>query len=516
MVAPERRQAMRRPVAAKTGHRIVGVRRMLLGAVTVLLAAIGMLATSGCSDPSQPSHSPSPILTSPLPDSGSPISTGAPLPTATKPPGALSVGAFGAAADGSTDDTAAVLDAARAATSKGVAVWFPRGTYAVGDLTLPRGAALAGAGADGAWLKGRVTFGGDGRVSDLRVGRDGAATRFSDGAANMVFRSVTFVGGGGMDSGEDQGVIRFSAARSAADIRFVACVIDANSANGNGVSMVSNGRAGATYRDITWQRCLFKGSPRMNIEVIQRSDGSGLMNTGYSHIDLLDCAFDPSGSESVSYDAVGAAGECTISGCTFYGAGWNDAYPYGQGIEFNGATRMRFVGNTVYRCRGSMINHSGSVGVDAGTIIKDNVFDGTRTFIKAVPSRAAQTIYFSGVDGAVFSGNVVRTNVGGELAYLAESSNNRFSDNSWTDVRSNGQAYACVLITDSSSSNAFIGDRFETAAGATAVYVRKGSQGTVFRSCVFVLPASGRAASASAVAADPGLTVTRMGDEVRQ
>ena len=52
---------------------------------------------------------------------------------------------------------------------------------------------------DRSWLKGRLSFGGDNRVSDLRVGRDGAATRFTDGAAHTVFRRVAFVGGGGIE-----------------------------------------------------------------------------------------------------------------------------------------------------------------------------------------------------------------------------------------------------------------------------------------------------------------------------
>ena len=229
----------------------------------------------------------------------------------------------------------------------------------------------------------------------------------------------------------------------------------------------------------------------------------------------LDCAFEPSGSENVSYDAVGPAGDSTISGCTFYGSGWNSAYEYGQGVEFNGPTGMRFVGNTVYRCRGSMINHSGVVGVDAGTVIKDNLFDGTRTFIEAIPERASQTIFFSGVGGAVFSGNVVRTDVGGELLYMDESSDNRFSGNTWTDMRPNGHAHACAIITDSSSSNSFVRDRFETAAGAAAVYIRNGSQGTVLRSCTFVLPAAGQAGT-SGITADADLTVTTAGGEVRQ
>jgi hypothetical protein len=498
----DRRLVKRRwfPVGAR---ELISDPGVLLRVAAVLFAAAAAVGVGACGE-DQPSHTPSSSFVTPLQDSGSPTPFSTPSPAATRPPGSLSVAAFGAAGDGETDDTAAVLEAVEAAAAEDAAVWFPPGTYAVGDLQFPGGSELAGAGSGRAWIRGRVTFDGDSAVSDLRAGRDGAATRFADGAAHTVFRRVHFVGGGDMESGEDQGVIRFSAGRSASGIRFEDCVVGANATNGNGVSVVSNGRTGATYRDITWERCLFRGSPRMNVEVIQRPDGSDPMDAGYARLDLIDCTFEPSGSENVSFDAVGPAGDCTVSGCTFYGAGWNLSYPYGQGIEFNGPSNMRFVDNTVYRCRGSMINHGGEVGDRAGTIIRGNVFDGTRTYIGVLPTRAAQTIFFSGVGGATFSDNVVRTDVGGELLYLDESSGNLFTGNTWTDTRPRDRALACAIITDASSANAFVGERFHTAAGH-AVYIDNGSNGTVFRGCVFLPHA--QAGTASRIAVEPGLTV---------
>jgi hypothetical protein len=472
----------------------------------VLLATAGAFALAGCGGTERPERSPDPVLT-PLPDSGSPART--PDPGSTRPRDALSVVAFGAVGDGETDDTAAVLATVRQAASEDAPVWFPRGVYAVGDIALPNQVVLAGAGADRSWLKGRVSFDSESQASDLRVGRDGAATRFADGAAGIEFRRVTFVGGGGMRSGEDQGVIRFSAGRSASDIRFLRCTIGANSADGNGVSMVSGGRTGATYHDISWEQCLFKGSPRMNLEVIQRPGDGDVVDAGYRRLDLVHCTFEPSGSENVSFDAIGPAGDCTISGCVFYGAGWNTAYPYGQGIEFNGPTDMRFVGNTVYRCRGSMINHSSRLGTADGTVISDNVFDATRTYIRATPNRAAQTIFFSGVSGATFSGNTVRSDVGGELLYLDESSGNRFAANTWIDERRQGDALACAIITDASSSNVFHADQFRTAA-ETAVYIHNGSHDTVFRGCVFV-PRHDADGGARRIVAEAGLAVTTDG-----
>jgi hypothetical protein len=426
---------------------------------------------------------------------------------AARPAGALSVTSFGATGDGSSDDRAAVLAAVRAATAKGVAAWFPEGTYAVGDLTVPGGAVLAAAGTELAWLKGRLEFGGNSSVSDLRVGAGGVATRFTGGASHTTFRRVTFVGGGGMSSGEDQGVIRFSAGRAASYIAFVGCTIGANSANGNGVSIVDNGWSSATYDHLTWTRCRFLGSPRMDFECIQRAGGGHPVTTGYRHIDLRDCVFEPSGSEAISFDSpFGNAGHSTISGCTIKGAGKDPAQQFGQGIEYNGTTAMRFIGNTVYRCRSAMINHQGHLGTTTGTVFRGNTFDATKSFISPVPSARVQVIYLANVTGVTFADNVVTSDVGGELMYMDTSSVNVFSGNRWTDTRPASSAYACALITDNSTYNKFLGERFETAAPGAAVYLQNGSDATTFRGCTFVLGGAG-----TAVEADPGLTVTVVG-----
>ena len=212
VMAAERGPAKRRPVAARARNRILAP-RILLGATAVTLAATVVLAAGGCGTPRAATTAPPrAAVTSPMPADESPLPTASPS-LAEKPLGAVSVTAFGAAGDGAADDAAAVIAAVQAAAAKNVAVWFPPGTYAVGDLAMPQGAVLAGPGAGRAWLNGRISFGGDDHVSDLRVGRDGAATRFTDGAAGTTFHRVTFVGGGGMDSGDDQGVIRFSAGR---------------------------------------------------------------------------------------------------------------------------------------------------------------------------------------------------------------------------------------------------------------------------------------------------------------
>lgn len=490
---PARRQRLRRREPGRPSAALVFVLAAAFAAALVALTGCG----SGAGDlPARPSSSPA--------ASATPSSSTAPKPKPTQK--AVSVKSFGAKGDGATDDTAAVRSALAATAGQGVAVTLPPGTYVVGSLVVPQGSTLLGQGTGTSWIKGRVEIGGRVRVADLQLGVDGAALRFANGAAHTLFERVSFVGGGGVDSGEDQGVIRFAGGRSASSIAFVDCAIGANSANGNGVSMVSYGWSGATYRDISWRRCHFASSPRMTFEVIQRFDGAHAPSDGYRRIDLIDCEFEPSGSETISYDAIGDGGYSTISGCTFKGAGWNRAYPYGQGIEFNGATAMRFVGNTVYRCRGAMINHSGGDGVTTGTVIAHNLFDGTVTHITAVPTRPTQTIYFNGVSGARFHDNVIRTDVGGELAYIDSSSDDLFAHNSWTDERPAGSAFACLVLTDASRAVTFDGERFTTAAAGAAAYVQSGTTGTLFKDCVFVLTAG-----ATPVRYDPGLTVEMSG-----
>lgn len=496
---PARRRRPRRDGRGRLGAALAILLAATFAAALAALTGCG----SGAADLQANSSSSSAANVAP-PGSGGLSSSAAPKPKPTQQ--AVSVKSFGAKGDGSTDDTAAIRSALSANAGRGVAVTFPPGTYLVDSLGVPDGSTLLGQGTGTSWIKGRLEIGGRSHLADLQLGDDGAALRFANGAAQTLFERVSFVGGGGMDSGEDQGVIRFSGGRSASSIAFVDCAIGANSADGNGVSMVSNGWSGSTYHDISWRRCRFASSPRMAFEVIQRFDGAHAIIDGYRRIDFSDCEFEPSGSEILSYDAVGDAGYSTISGCTFKGAGWNRAYPYGQGIEFNGATAMRFVGNTVYRCRGAMINHSGRDGATTATVIAHNLFDGTVTHITSVPTRQTQTIYFNAVSGAQVHDNVIRTDVGGELAYIDSSSADLFARNTWTDERPAGRAYACLVLTDASRAVTFDGEQFTTAATGAAAYVQKGTTGTLFKDCVFAL-----AAGATPVQSDPGLTVGMSG-----
>jgi hypothetical protein len=419
----------------------------------------------------------------------------------------IAVTAFGAKGDGSTDDTAAVRAALAAAAGRPATLVFPAGTYVVADTVVPDAVSVAGVG-DKSWINGRLQIGSRSRFADLRLGKDGAALRFVDGATATTFERVTFVGGGGVASGEDQGVVRFGAGRGASAITFRACTIGANSRDGNGVSIACSGRPAATYHDLVWDHCRFAGSPRMDFECIQRPD-SGTVTAGYQHIDLTGCVFEPSGSEAISYDSVGPGGNSTVSGCIIKGAGWNSAFRFGQGVEFNRTVGMRFTGNTVYRCRDSMINHSGNTGVATDTVFSGNVFDSTKSFMTVATDAGTSLIAFAGVTGSTFVDNVVKSDVGSRILYLDDSSHNTFTGGQMIDVRPTAQAGPCGWITDRSSSNSFTGVRFRSAVGGSLLAFTAGADANTVARCTFV------GGGQSPVTHDAGLTVTLVNNSLQ-
>ncbi len=394
---------------------------------------------------------------------------------------------FGAKGNGKTDDTRALQLAMRTVAAKGGGtIRVPAGTYRFGALTLPNKVAITGDGQSVSWLHGRLLVGSYSYLSNLKLGTNGAALRFVNGATATVFDHVAFVGGGAMTSGENQGVIRFSSGRRASFITFRSCTIGANSADGNGVSMVDNGWSGATYHDISFVGCHFAGSPRMTVEVIQRPANGHTITTGYRNIDFTNCVFEPAGSEAISYDSdAGNAGYSTVSGCTIKGAGRNSAYAWGQGVEFNGVINMRFESNTVYRCRDTMINHQGQAGIATNNVYSHNVFDSTVSFITQVPSASTPIITFLNVAASRFDDNVVKTDVGGPQVVLAGSTGNQFLNNQLTDIRAGSAAHQSIWLT-ASANNTFDNDRLTTSVGSGVVYICNNSDSNTFSNCTFV------------------------------
>lgn len=435
-----------------------------------------------------PSPSPSPtVAPSPTPE---PTPSGTPLPTPSPSPSAagevVSVTAWGADGSDQGDDTAAVAAAVAATAGTGTTLAFPAGTYLVTRLVLPAGLHVAGAGEGATWLRGSFEVGADSTFRDLTIGCDGRALRFVNGAHDVLFERVTFVGGGGMASGEDQGVIRFSGQRHAHFITFRDCTVGANSADGNGVSIVSYAWGGGTYDHLLFERVHFLSSPRMTVEVIQRNDGVHPASDGYDHIDFVDCVFEPAGSEALSFDTShGTAGFSTVRGCLFKGSGTNPAYAWGQTVEFNRVVGMAFTGNMLVRARGAMLNWSGQPGVDCQTVVSGNTFDTTVAWAAVTPSALTQVIYMNGVHGAVVRDNVIRTDAGAGPMYLSGVCAAMFTGNRWVDLRP-ATTSPVAYVTDGSCDNTFEGEQFTSAYRYGTLVFKNGADRNTVRRCTFV------------------------------
>lgn len=309
--------------------------------------------------------------------------------------------AYGAKGDGIHDDTTAIRRAIKAVQARGGGtVRLPRGTYRVTSITLPTGVNLAGDGMRRSWLKGRIEVGSRSRVSDLKVGVDGASFGFTNGATKTSLERVAFTGGGGL--GGDGSVISLPSRRGASFITFLGCTINANPHGGNGVSVCDNGWLGATYHDIVWQRCHFLGSPRMDFECIQRPDRVHAVTTGYYNINLIACVFEPSGSEAVSFDGSALCGRSMISGCTIKGAGNDPSADYGSGLEINGPTNFTVQNTTIYRTRGSLLNLQCRVPLSGWTFTYCS-FDASQNYQTVPMETGARVIAAHGMNSAVFA-----------------------------------------------------------------------------------------------------------------
>ena len=317
---------------------------------------------------------------------------------------------------------------------------------------------------------------------------------------------VYFQGGGVGDSYPDPAVIRFGSGQSATNITFRDCTIGTNERGGDGVSIVDNGYAGATFSNILFEGCTFLSSQRMSFECIQRTVNGHPLATGYTHIDVCNCTFEPSGSETISYDGSPLCGYCEVTGNLIKGAGANPADPWGSAVEFNGPTHMTFAQNTVYRCRQAMVNHEGCPGTADDSVFRDNVFDGTVNLIGQEAAAGAPVFLFHQVSGDTVTNNTVTVDSGGPVFYLSGSCANTVSANRIADRRPSSTAAAAAFLTSASTDNVFSSNRIETPFHWGTFCIHGGSDRTSILGNTFVI------SGAMDVLADSGLTVTKSGN----
>ncbi len=214
------------------------------------------------------------------------------------------------------------------------------------------------------------------------------------GTHDVVYENCRFTGGSAdITSG---GVL--SITKPCSNIVFRNCVID--SGPGQGIKIVDYG---ATVHDIRFENCTIRSQPCMGFECISRPTAG--RSGGYQRIDLINCTFEPQGSEAVSYDCDGdprQCGNCLIDGVLIKGAGTNPNY-WGQGLEINGPTNMTVRNTTIYRTRSCALNLNGKGVADCGWTFSDCLFDMTTSFQRMPHDASAGILVPFGMNGALFS-----------------------------------------------------------------------------------------------------------------
>jgi hypothetical protein len=195
-------------------------------------------------------------------------------------------------------------------------------------------------------------------------------------AHDTVYEGIDFEGSGS-GWGAASGVIYIEGASH--DLTFRNCVIGTNQDGvGNGVKIVDTGLG---LHDISFEHCTFKYQPKMGFECIRRAnpDDGGTGGRGYQRVDILDCTFEASAGQAISYDddysAVDPAGHCTVSGNWVDGAGVGDSYAYGSVIENNGVHHMTWTDNYFGAGRDSIVNISGRDSGPLDMVSSGNVYD---------------------------------------------------------------------------------------------------------------------------------------------
>jgi hypothetical protein len=228
-----------------------------------------------------------------------------------------------------------------------------------------------------------------------------------------VFTGIHFEGRGN-GWGDASGLILITGRSH--DIVFSHCVIDTNQDGvGNGVKIVDSG---AGMHDITFRDCTFKYQPRMGFECIGRESGA---RTGYRHINLIDCTFEASAGEAISYDDNnGTAGQCLVKGNVVEGAGVGDSYQYGQVFELNGVHDMTVAGNRFYAGRDGILNLQMHDSRACGWLFTRNVIDARKVAGGISVKSTAQPVVAYGVYGGRFSHNKVINLDAWNVAYLVD------------------------------------------------------------------------------------------------
>lgn len=259
------------------------------------------------------------------------------------------------------------------------------------------------------------------------------------GAHDRIYDNCTF-----KSTRSDRAVIQID--KAARHITFRDCVI--KSGKWNGISI--NDWKG-NIRNIKFLRCTIKSQKRMGFECTGRPTNS---SRGYRNIKIIECVFEPQGSEAISFDGGPNCVDNVVDRTVIKGAGTNSAFPWGQGFECNGPRRMRFTNNKVYQCRGSLLNLQMHTTADCGWVFRNNTLDASKSYQQVPMGARSQVVIASNVRGGDFRDNRIRAaKPGGGVAWFGNCQGMDWRGTSWKDSR--GGSYTRPMQERGSSGNRF-------------------------------------------------------------
>ena len=314
---------------------------------------------------------------------------------------------------------------------------------------------MQGAGTEASWLKGRVTYGSDCVVRDLKLGDALYAVRNRAGASNTLFERVRFRGGGG--TGVDSSLIKLGDGASSCDhITFSDCLVERNlgvedasySRGYLDISIVENGDPGGAHVDsITFAGCHVGvsngrtdiarniGSPYADLVAYTWHGGDLVADHGWSNLRIVDCVFEAADAFCIDLadyplpSGERASGPALVSGCTLKGGGARGSL-YGYTICVESPKGVVIEGNTIYRGANNTFKMGcGDMStVSPATVVRDNLFDLASDQGVAL---GAPYFYLKGA-GNRFTGNAVRAAAGDLVFWLHQARNNTITGNTLT------------------------------------------------------------------------------------
>jgi hypothetical protein len=409
-----------------------------------------------------------------------------PSPTSTPTPGAtLDVRSFGAAGNGSANDSAAVQQALDRAAAVGAAVFVPAGTYLCPTpLRLADGVTLRGEG-EGSWLKGQLVFASGDTVERLKIGDAGrSAVTHAAGARDTVFRDCR-LRGGGSEPGVNGCVLYLGGPRgNVRDVLFERCAIERTSyvppadvdawARGVGNTITinefghlpSSGHVeGITFRDSHLGASNGKaaGALRMMMEAFTWSDQQPILH-GWKNLTFEGCTIEASDTTGLDFADGLLAGTSThsssgvlISGCTFLGARRDETWGHGGlPIVYECATGIVIRDNVFHASPEEAIGGSwvGPSTSAPALLIEGNTFDMTKSLVGLQHRRGQACISLVGYNSRVLDNSflydagsgVLIKGGGGHTVFAAVG--NLIRGNTFTDTRTTDGEPTIVLADD--------------------------------------------------------------------